>query len=211
MIRILLVHDSCLLRSALAALISAEPDIGVEQTTWADAHEQARLLRPRVCVADVDSRAASGPPPEEDLRRLAANCGPAAAKGDEPGRPLVALVSPERPGPLRRAYEARALGFVDKNAAPGRLLEAIRRVAAGERFIDASLGLGFLRAAHVPLTRRELSVLTLAAEGASIAEIAGSLHLSSGTVRNYMAAITRKTGARNRIDAIRISRVAGWV
>ena len=65
--------------------------------------------------------------------------------------------------------------------------------------------------APAPLTRRELSVLSLAAEGASIAEIAGSLHLSHGTVRNYMAAITRKTGARNRIDAIRISQGQGWL
>ena len=63
----------------------------------------------------------------------------------------------------------------------------------------------------MPLTRRELSVLSLSAEGASVTEIARSLHLCNGTVRNYLAAITRKTGARNRVDAIRISRVAGWV
>lgn len=63
----------------------------------------------------------------------------------------------------------------------------------------------------MPLSPRELSVLARAAEGDSIAEIARALHLASGTVRNYMAAVTRKTGARNRIDAIRISRRAGWV
>ncbi|OMI37941.1 LuxR family two component transcriptional regulator [Streptomyces sparsogenes DSM 40356] len=63
----------------------------------------------------------------------------------------------------------------------------------------------------MPLTERELSVLSLAAEGASIPEIARSLHLSNGTIRNYMAAITRKTGARNRVDAIRISQGEGWV
>lgn len=90
-------------------------------------------------------------------------------------------------------------------------MSAIRKVAAGKRFIDDSLGFGFLRATQIPLTRRELSVLSLAADGASVAEIAGSLHLSHGTVRNYMAAITRKTGARNRIDAIRISLGEGWL
>ena len=63
----------------------------------------------------------------------------------------------------------------------------------------------------MPLTPRELSVLALAAEGASVSEIARSLHLCNGTVRNYMAAINRKTGARNRVDAIRISRGAGWL
>lgn len=63
----------------------------------------------------------------------------------------------------------------------------------------------------MPLSPRELSVLAQVAEGDSIAEIARALHLASGTVRNYMAAVTRKTGARNLIDAIRISRRAGWV
>ncbi|MBH5334593.1 response regulator transcription factor [Streptomyces pactum] len=134
-----------------------------------------------------------------------------AAPAPAGGAALLALARRERPGSLRRAYEARALGFVNRDAPPGRLLDGIRRLAKGERFVDESLGFGFLRAADIPLTRRELSVLSLAAEGASTAEIAGSLHLSNGTVRNYLAAITRKTGARNRVDAIRISRVAGWV
>lgn len=121
------------------------------------------------------------------------------------------LASANRPGLLKRALEAGALGYVDKAGPPEQLLHGIRKVAQGERFINDSLGFGFLKAAEMPLTRRELSVLTLAAEGASVAEIAGNLHLSHGTVRNYMAAITRKTGARNRVDAIRISQGQGWL
>ena len=121
------------------------------------------------------------------------------------------LATADRPGLLRRAIEADALGYGDKKGSPDRLVHGIRRVAQGERFVDDSLGFGFLKAAEMPLTRRELSVLSLAAEGASVAEIAGNLHLSHGTVRNYMAAITRKTGARNRIDAIRISHGEGWL
>nr|WP_248843229.1 helix-turn-helix transcriptional regulator [Streptomyces virginiae] len=68
-----------------------------------------------------------------------------------------------------------------------------------------------MEAEPVPLSPRELSVLARAAAGDSITEIAQTLHLASGTVRNYMAAVTRKTGARNRVDAIRISQTAGWV
>ncbi|EST18754.1 hypothetical protein M878_44475 [Streptomyces roseochromogenus subsp. oscitans DS 12.976] len=124
---------------------------------------------------------------------------------------LVVLAQADRSGQLKRAAEAGALSFVDKAGAPDRLVRAIRSAAARERFIDASLGHGFLKAAQTPLTRRELSVLSLAADGASLPEIAGSLHLSHGTVRNYMASITRKTSTRNRIDAIRISRDEGWV
>lgn len=140
--------------------------------------------------------------------------GPADAGGSGHGlscAALVVLTGAGKPGDLRRAYEARALGFVSKDRSADRLPTAVRQAAEGRRFVDESLAMEFLQAADMPLTRRELSVLSLSAEGASVREIARSLHLCDGTVRNYLAAITRKTGARNRVDAIRISRVAGWV
>ncbi|MBW8793653.1 MAG: response regulator transcription factor [Streptomyces sp.] len=201
-VRVLLVHDVSLVRSVLAEWLRREPDLRVDDTPWHGARGRVRAARPDVCAADLDSSGTHGVPPLADLR-------PA-----EPGAPaprLVVLAGANRPGLLKRAAEAGALGYVDKAGAPERLVQAIRRAAEGERFVDDSLGFGFLRAAEIPLTRRELSVLELAAGGASIAEIAGSLHLSNGTVRNYMAAITRKTGARNRVDAIRISQGEGWL
>lgn len=238
MIRVLLIHDTYLLRMALAALLGREPDLDVFSTSWRGAATAARTTRPDVCVADMDSPDAvecvnlrADPRPgnvragdgrtgngrTEDGRTGNGPTGdgrcPEGDGGERAvGRPvLLALTTTGRPGPLRRAYEAGALGYLSKNASPDRLVEGIRHVAKGERYIDETLGFGFLQAAEIPLTRRELSVLSLAAEGASVGEIARSLHLSNGTVRNYMAAITRKTGARNRVDAIRISRGAGWV
>ncbi|UIX28887.1 response regulator transcription factor [Streptomyces sp. GQFP] len=204
MIRVLLVHDASLVRSVLAEWLRREPDLGVCGTSWHGAPGRARLMRPDVCAADLDSSDTCGIPALGELRA----CGTAG-----PAPRLLVLASADRPGLLKRAAEAGALGYVDKDreGSPERLVSGIRSVAAGERFVDASLGLGFLRATQIPLTRRELSVLSLAAEGASVAEIAGCLHLSHGTVRNYMAAITRKTGARNRIDAIRISQGEGWL
>lgn len=202
MIRVLLVHDTSLLRTALMELIGREPEFEVHAAPWRRAVLTARTVRPRVCVVDMDSPHAAGP----GLRELSGGC----AEGD--ARPaLLALATAERPGPLRRAYEEGALGYLSKNASPDRLVEGIRYVAKGERYIDESLGFGFLEASEIPLTRRELTVLSLAAEGAGVGEIARSLHLSHGTVRNYMCAITRKTGARNRVDAIRVARGAGWV
>ncbi|MGI5380240.1 LuxR C-terminal-related transcriptional regulator [Streptomyces sp. CA-251387] len=202
MIRVLLVHDACLVRSVLAEWLRQEPDLGVFDAPWQGASGRLRSVRPDVCAADLDCSDAYGIPPLGDL------C--AREAGRTPPRLLV-LASANRPGLLKRAAEAGALGYVDKEGSPENLVHGIRRVAEGERFVDDSLGFGFLKAAEMPLTRRELSVLSLAAEGASVAEIAGSLHLSHGTVRNYMAAITRKTGARNRIDAIRISQGEGWL
>ncbi|WP_419249331.1 LuxR C-terminal-related transcriptional regulator [Streptomyces canus] len=203
MIRVLLVHDTCLVRSALAEWLSREPDLGVFDTPWHAAPGRLRAVRPDVCAADLDCSDAYGIPPLGEL---------SVREPDRSPPRLLVMASAHRPGLLKRAVEAGALGYVDKEgAAPERLARGIRRVAEGKRFVDDSLGFGFLQAAEMPLTRRELSVLSLAAEGASIAEIAGSLCLSHGTVRNYMAAITRKTGARNRIDAIRISQGQGWL
>ncbi|WP_308440229.1 response regulator transcription factor [Streptomyces mashuensis] len=206
MTRVLLVHDTNLLRTALAAFLGREPDLEVSAASWTGAAAAARAVRPDVSVVDMD-----GPEAGEGCGAVGA-WGLGAGRGEgEEGGALLALASVGRPGPLRRAYEMGALGYLSKNASPDRLVEGIRHVAKGERYIDESLGFGFLQAAEIPLTRRELSVLSLAAEGASVGEIARCLHLSNGTVRNYMASITRKTGARNRVDAIRISRGAGWV
>ncbi|MFC5213635.1 LuxR C-terminal-related transcriptional regulator [Streptomyces coerulescens] len=202
MIRVLVVHDACLVRSVLAEWLRREPDLEVHDTSWRSAPARVRSVRPDVCAADLEYSDTYGIPPLGELR--------VREIGRTPPHLLV-LACAKRPGLLRRALEAGALGYVDKEGSPDHLVSAIRRVAQGERFVDDSLGFGFLKAAEMPLTRRELSVLSLAAEGASVAEIAGSLHLSHGTVRNYMAAITRKTGARNRIDAIRISQGEGWL
>ncbi|MFG3200638.1 LuxR C-terminal-related transcriptional regulator [Streptomyces sp. NPDC048192] len=202
MIRVLLVQDACLVRAVLAEWLRRDPGLDVHDTPWREAVGRVRSLRPDVCAADLDRADGPGMPPLADL------CPPGPG-GTPPA--LVVLAQANRPGLLKRAAEAGALGYVDKAGAPERLVRAIRSVAERERFVDPSLGFGFLKAAQMPLTRRELSVLSLAAGGASVAEIAGRLHLSHGTVRNYMASITRKTGARNRIDAIRISRGEGWV
>ncbi|GGO80266.1 DNA-binding response regulator [Wenjunlia tyrosinilytica] len=189
------------MRSALAALLGREQDIEVVAAPWKDAPGRARQLRPDVCVVDMDG---ADSPSAHDAAQL-------TVSESEEQRALLVLAPPGKPGLLRQAVKTRALGFVSKDAPPQRLLRAIRRVAEGERFIDSALAFGFLQAAEMPLTPRELNVLSLAAEGASVSEIARSLHLSNGTVRNYMSAITRKTGARNRVDAIRISKGAGWL
>ncbi|MEU1625303.1 response regulator transcription factor [Streptomyces sp. NPDC020096] len=205
MIRVLLVHDTHLLRSALAALLARDGDLDVSTTSWRDFRTVARSSLPHVCVVDVDCPGSAA---------LTTTSGPTRSC-TLPGLPdlsaLVVLATASKPGLLRRASQARARGYVNKDGSPESLLRAIRQVAEGERFVDSTLALDFLQAADIPLTGRELSVLSLAAEGASVPEIARRLHLCHGTVRNYMAAINRKTGARNRVDAIRISQGAGWL
>jgi two-component system response regulator DesR len=199
-IRVLVAHDTHLLRSALAALLVREPDFEVTAAGWTQAGGPSRSLDPDVQVVDADC-----PGWRERAGALV------AAEDGGASSALVVLTGGGKPGNVRRAYEAQALGFVNKDRSPDRLPTAVRQAAEGKRFVDESLAMEFLQAADMPLTRRELSVLSLSAEGASVTEIARNLHLSNGTVRNYLAAITRKTGARNRVDAIRISQLAGWV
>ncbi|MGR8010700.1 LuxR C-terminal-related transcriptional regulator [Streptomyces hypolithicus] len=201
MIRVLILHEARLFRSALVALLRPERTLDVSSACWSTAGSRSRSTMPHVYVVDADCpRSFSG---------FAASGMVPGTNGGQAG--LLVLATSRKPGLLRRAYDARALGYVDKGASPERLVEAISKVAGGERFVDESLAFDLLQAAEMPLTRRELGVLSLAAEGLSIAEIAGDLHLSPGTVRNYMAMVTRKMGARNRVDAIRMSQSAGWL
>ncbi|MER7463390.1 response regulator transcription factor [Streptomyces sp. NPDC097981] len=202
MTKVLVLHSVSLVRSALAALLRSEGSFEVTPAGWRTAARQAESLRPDVTVVDLDCPGATAVLADggHDDRQVLTS--PA---------PVLVLASTRAPGSLHRAFQAEARGYVDKDGSPKRLVRAVRKVAAGERFIDASLASAFMEAEPVPLSPRELSVLARAAEGDSIAEIARTLHLASGTVRNYMAAATRKTGARNLIDAIRISRRAGWV
>lgn len=197
----LVLHESHLMRSALTSLLCGEQDFEVASASWQDPADDVGTADPRVCLADAECAGVDRLRPGGTL----------AWQVSGHGRGLVVLAHPDRPGMLRRAFAARAQGYVSKDAIPQRLVDAIRKVSRGERFVDESLAFSFLEAAEMPLTARELSVLEIAASGESVAGTAARLHLSQGTVRNYVAAAVRKTGARNKVDAIRIAQTAGWL
>ncbi|MFD4256357.1 LuxR C-terminal-related transcriptional regulator [Streptomyces sp. NPDC058534] len=197
MVRTVVVHDEELLRSALAQLLRSDDALEVSALCPDTETPDAEALPADVCV--VDGECLQGPD-EVRGKRLRGRY------GDR----LVVLATAKRPGVLRRAFEGGALGLVDKNAPAHRLITAVHTVAKGDRFLDETLTVALLQGAEMPLTTRELGVLSLASQGAPIAEIAARLHLSRGTVRNYMATAIRKVGARNRVDAIRIVQSAGW-
>ncbi|MYU26402.1 response regulator transcription factor [Streptomyces sp. SID8352] len=198
MVRVLVVHDSLLMRSALAQLLLSSEGFDVSSMSSRGVEPDEDDLPPDVCVVDGECLAGEEEPRRAPYWRLG-------------GTGLIVLTAPERPGVLRRAFDAGALGFVNKDAPSQRLISAVHAVAKGERFVDEKLSVALLAASQRPLTARELSVVSRAAQGASVAEIAGALHLSRGTVRNYMASAIRKVGARNRVDAIRIVQSAGWM
>jgi two-component system response regulator DesR len=124
---------------------------------------------------------------------------------------VLILTTFGRPGYLRKAMESGVVGFLLKDAPSAQLAAAIRRVVAGERVVDPILAMAALSEGNNPLTERERIVLAAAIGGASIAEIASSLFLSQGTVRNYLSVAIQKLGAHNRVEAAQIAEQKGWL
>ncbi|MCX5412493.1 DNA-binding response regulator [Streptomyces sp. NBC_00059] len=201
-IRVLLAEDQHVIRSALAMLLGLEDDIDVvaEADTGAAALSKAMAHQPDVAVLDIDM------PGDMDGLDAAAQI---SAK--VPGCRLLMLTAYGKPGHLRRALAAQVHGFLLKTAPPDELLAAVRKVAAGDRVLDPCLAVTAWDLADNPLTSREAAVLRLVAAGAEATEVAVQLHLSAGTVRNYLTAIVAKLNARNRTDAARIASEAGWI
>jgi two-component system response regulator DesR len=201
MIRILLVEDQALVLGALAALLELEDDLAVVGRAGnADrALELAAELKPDLVLTDIEMPGRSGLELAEALR---------AAGKDSPK--VVILTTFARPGYLRRALDAGVAGYVLKDAPAEKLADALRRVAAGLKVIDPQLALGAWEEAD-PLTERERNVLRLAGDGRSSAQIAQELHLSEGTVRNYLSEAIGKLGAANRVEAARKAREKGWL
>ncbi|MGK5637901.1 response regulator transcription factor [Streptomyces sp. URMC 126] len=200
-VRVLLAEDQSMVREALAALLDLEGDIEVvaQVARGDEVVEAARRARPDVALLDIEMPGLSGLEAAALLGREA------------PEVRVVILTTFGRPGYLRRAMEAGASAFLVKDAPAARLADAVRRVLRGERVIDPALAAAALAEGADPLTERERSVLRASADGSTNAELAKALHLSHGTVRNYLSTAIRKTGARNRADAVRIAREKGWL
>jgi two-component system response regulator DesR len=198
---VLLAEDQGMVRGALAALLALEDDIEVVAEVSRGDEVVARALAsaPDVALLDIEMPGADG---------IAAA---AALREQLPACRVLILTTFGRPGYLRRAVESGVVGFLIKDAPAGQLAVAIRRAMAGERVIDPALAMAALSEGSSPLTERERAVLAAAAHGASIAEIAATLYLSEGTVRNYLSEAIQKLGAHNRVEAAHIAREKGWL
>ncbi|WP_432930371.1 response regulator transcription factor [Microbispora sp. CA-135349] len=201
MIRVLLADDQALVRGALAAMLALEPDIEVvaQVGTGEEVVEAARRSRPDVALVDVQMPGKDGLEVTADLRAALPSCR------------VVICTTFGRPGYFARAMENGASGFVVKDAPPEHLVDTVRRVHAGLRVVDPALAAESLASGASPLTGRERDVLRAARQGGTVAEIARSLHLSAGTVRNHLSAAIGKTGAGTRAEAALIAEEQGWL
>ncbi|WCE04931.1 response regulator transcription factor [Pseudoxanthomonas sp. JBR18] len=200
MIRVLLAEDQAMVRGALAALLGLEADIDVlaaaadGEAAW----RELQRLRPDVLVTDIEMPGLSGLELAQRVQRHAL-----------PTR-VVIVTTFARPGFLRRALDAGVAGYLLKDAPPEHLADALRSVHRGGRAIAPELALEAWSETD-PLSERERQALRLAGEGLTAAEIAIRLHLSHGTVRNYLSEAISKLGVGNRIEAYRLARQKGWL
>ncbi|MGI5402704.1 response regulator [Streptomyces sp. CA-135486] len=201
MIRLLLAEDQSMVREALAALLGLDPDFEVvaQVARGDEVLAAARAHEADVALLDIEMPGKTG---IEAARELHA---------EFPAMKIVILTTFGRPGYLRTAMESGADAFLVKDAPAAQLADAVRKVLAGERVIDPGLAAAALAEGANPLTDREREVLRSAADGATNAELATRLHLSQGTVRNYLSTAIQKLAVRNRAEAVRTAREKGWL
>lgn len=197
----MIAEDQGLVRGALKALLAMEGDIAIVAET--DRADRVVALavesRPDVALLDIEMPGGDGITAAGQLRK------------ELPACKTLILTTFGRPGFLRRAMESGAVGFMLKDAPAHELALAIRRTMAGERVVDPGLAAAALSAGASPLSDREREVLVAGRGGASIAEIARTLFLSEGTVRNYLSSAIQKLEVSNRMEAARVAEEQGWL
>ncbi|MDQ1033342.1 DNA-binding NarL/FixJ family response regulator [Streptomyces umbrinus] len=220
MIRVLLADDQPLVRSGLAMLLNAEPDI--EVVGEADDGDQAitlvRQVQPDVIVMDVRMPGTDG---VEATRRITAD--EMSADAGNPVKVLI-LTTYDLDEAVLGALRAGASGFVLKDAAPAELGTAVRAVAAGDGWLASSVTGRLLKefaarpdpVARSPeelhrLTAREREVLVQVAHGLSNNDIASGLVISEATVKTHLARVLTKLGLRDRAQAVALAYQSGLV
>ena len=200
-IRLLLADDQALVRGALVALLELEGDLKVvaEVGRGDEVIAAAKLHSPDVALLDVEMPGMDGIAAAEALRAAL------------PDVKVMIVTTFGRPGYLRRALLAGAAGFVVKDTPAKQLADAVRRVHSGLRVVDPDLAAASLATGESPLTAREAEVLRAARAGGTVSDLARSMFLSEGTVRNHLSSAIGKTGARTRAEAVRIADDNGWL
>ena len=200
-IRLLIADDQALVRGALAALLQMEDDLDVvaEVSRGDEVVAAARAHLPDVALLDVEMPGVDGLAAARLLRDAM------------PGCRVLMVTTFGRPGYLKQAMSAGASGFVVKDTPARQLADAVRRVHQGLRVVDPTLAAESLAQGDSPLTEREADVLQAARDGGTVADIAGVLFLSEGTVRNHLSSAIGKTGARTRAAAVKVAVENGWL
>ncbi|MFK8013548.1 MAG: DNA-binding response regulator [Marinicellaceae bacterium] len=203
MIKLLIAEDQALLLSALSSLLDLEDDLQVVHKACDGKDALDFILNSQkheidIVLTDIEMPQITGIELAQSIQKK------------RPEIKTIILTTFSRAGYLRRAMDAGIKGYLLKDSPSSELLLAIRKVANGGRVIAPEL----LQEAWIeqdPLTDKEIKALRLAREGKSTEQIAEALHLSAGTIRNYLSSASSKLNAKNRIEAARIAHQKGWL
>jgi two-component system response regulator DesR len=198
---VLIAEDQSLIRAAIGQLLEARGECEVVAQVGRGDEVLAAALetRPEVALLDIELPGADGFAAAALLREYV------------PGCKVLILTVFGRPGYMQRALESGARGFILKDSSPRELMDAVRRVAEGQRVLDPTLAVLAIQEGANPLTAREREVLSLSRSGAAVAIVARELHLTEGTVRNYLSTAMQKLNATNRVEAALLAEEKGWL
>lgn len=198
MISIVLAEDQNLLLSALSSLLSLEEDISVVGTAG-NGREALKLVeekQPDICLMDIEMPVMTGLDAAEKLAGTACK--------------VIILTTYARPGYFERAKKAKVSGYLLKDTPSETLADSIRQIMNGKRIYSPEL-IDIAFETDNPLTSREIEIVQLLADGKTTKSIAEELHLSNGTIRNYVSIVLEKLGVSNRIEAIKKALDKGWL
>jgi two-component system invasion response regulator UvrY len=198
MIKVLVGDDHAVVRRGLRQILAETPDVlvGGEAATGADVLRLVRAERWDVVVLDINLQGANGLEILSEIRR------------DRPDLPVLILTVYSEEQYALRAVKAGAAGFLNKESAPENLIEAVRKVASGGRYVTAALAERLATfvatkhegAPHEKLSNREFEVLKLIASGKTVGEIARELSLSVKTVSTHRTRILAKMEAKTNAE-----------
>ncbi len=200
MIKILIAEDQSMVLGALSALLELEDDLEVVAKA-ADGQQALKLATEHqvdIVITDIEMPNMTGIELAQELQRI-----------KHPAKVMI-LTTFARSGYLRRAMDAGVKGYLLKDAPSDSLADAVRKIHAGKVIVAPELVTQAWGEVD-PLTDKERKVLRLAAEGKTTEQIAAEIHLSPGTVRNYLSEAASKLNAKNRIEAARIAKQNGWL
>ena len=198
MISVLLVESHAAVREAFAAALNLQDDISVVATaaTVREAINLAWVHQPDVALVAIQMPNDSGFDLVEQLRVSVPHC-----------RTII-LTSVDVPGYMRRAYDQGAWAYLTKDLPLSDIVHAIRMVNAGKHLIDPVVADQVNKS---PLTTRETEVLRMVDLMGTTSEIAKEMHLSQGTVNNYISSILTKLRVSSRVQALITARNNGWL
>ncbi|KLI76303.1 MULTISPECIES: response regulator transcription factor [Lacticaseibacillus] len=201
MITLYLAEDQSMLNSALTQLLDLEDDLhvlgsaGDGATAWQD----IQRLKPDVAILDIEMPKLTGLDVADKIH-----------ESDLPTKVII-LTTFAQKAYFERAVAAKVNGYLLKDSPSDDLIAVIRKVMTGQTIYAPELVTNMVTAESDPLTDRELAVLAEVASGLSSKQIAASLFLSEGTVRNYLSAIFSKLGVHNRIEAVEMAKRNKWL